>query len=157
MTAAQEPIEALEDTIWAQLNKLEENRNRVVYLVHELAMLQHAAGTAGVGWNNTLGRMDRQRREWAVTERTTRQLNLMAQDLCPDGWVFQLMAYPPMGKEAAGYRAIVSNGDDNVMGTGTTAGAALAHLVAALLDGAVRPLTGDNGGRYIRPDKEDET
>ncbi len=93
-------------------------------------------------------------RERDATLRATHRLNMIVQSLCPDGWVFQVLACSGSNDDLL-YIAVVSNGDDNVLCKAESEAEALADLIARLLHGRVRPLTGNTHGRYIRPDYEE--
>lgn len=84
-----------------------------------------------------------------VIEKCTWDLLIVAKRLCPGHWVLQIEPNFDDKKNRV-YCASVSNGDDNVTGTGTTIAAALADLINYLLHGSVFPL-GGNGGQYVHP------
>jgi hypothetical protein len=78
-------------------------------------------------------------------------LLLIAKRLCPGDWVLQVEpGIDHENNKQRVFHAMVSNGDDNVTGTGKSISSALAQLITYLLNGSVFPLTG-NGGQYIHP------
>lgn len=83
-------------------------------------------------------------------EKSTWYLLIVAEMLCPGDWVLQIEPDTDPKTQKHIYLAVVSNGDDNVAGTGETIACALANLIDYLLHGSVFPLAG-NGGRYIHP------
>jgi len=88
---------------------------------------------------------------YSVIEKTAWDLLIVAKRLCPGDWVLQIEPSIQLDKTKKHiYLAVVSNGDDNVTGSGETIAAALAELINYLLHGNVFPLAG-NGGQYIYP------
>ena len=84
-----------------------------------------------------------------VVEKSTWDLLIVARRLSPGSWVLEISPNFDDKKKRV-YCASVSNGDDNVTGTGETIAAALADLINYLLRGSVFPL-GGNGGQYFHP------
>ena len=84
-----------------------------------------------------------------VVEKATWDLLVVAKRLSPGYWVLEISPNFDDKKNRI-YCASVSNGDDNVTGTGSTIAAALADLINYLLHGSVFPL-GGNGGQYCHP------
>jgi hypothetical protein len=80
-------------------------------------------------------------------------LLLMAQKICPGTWVLQILVDLDEHQQHI-FRAVVTNGDDNITTQGKTPGSAIAKLIHHLLDGAVFPLTG-NMGYYTVEDFDD--
>ncbi len=93
---------------------------------------------------------DRVFRHYEAIEKSTWYLLTIAQMLCPGDWVLQIEPNIDQKTKKFIYLAVVSNGDDNVTGTGETIAGAIANLIDYLLHGSVFPLAG-NGGRYIYP------
>lgn len=85
-----------------------------------------------------------------VIDEVAWNLLCVAKRLCPGDWVLQIEPNIETKTQKHIYLAIVSNGDDNVTGTGETISTALADLILYLLRGSVFPL-GGNGGAYIHP------
>ena len=89
-------------------------------------------------------------RHYSAIENSTWDLLIVAKRLCPGDWVIQIEPNIDAKTNKHIYLAVVSNGDDNVTGSGVTIAAALADLINYLLHGSVFPLAG-NGGQYIYP------
>lgn len=83
-------------------------------------------------------------------EQSAWELLVVAQRLCPGDWVLQIMSSFDGHDQKRIFLAVVSNGDDNVTGTGKTIESALASLINYLLQGSVFPL-GGGGGQYVHP------
>lgn len=83
-------------------------------------------------------------------------LMLIAQRLCPGGeWVIQLFAHQEYNAKdkrlIKKFMATCTNGDDNVTAVCSNPAAAVSLLIHYLLDGALFPLSGGNGGRKTYP------
>ena len=89
-------------------------------------------------------------RHYDAIEKSTWELLVVAKRLCPGDWVLQIEPSVEGQDQKRIFLAVVSNGDDNVTGTGKTIAAALASLIDYLLKGSVFPL-GGSGGQYIHP------
>jgi len=87
---------------------------------------------------------------YSAVDITTWDLLIVAKRLCPGDWVLQIEPNLDQKTQKHVYLAVVSNGDDNVTGSGETVAAALADLINYLLHGCVFPLAG-NGGQYVHP------
>ena len=88
---------------------------------------------------------------YKAVESVAWDLLIVAKRLCPGDWVLQIE--PNLSNDQKHehiYLAVVSNGDDNVAGSGKTIAEALAQLIYYMLQGHVFPLTG-NGGQYLHP------
>lgn len=92
---------------------------------------------------------DRMLKHADVIEKSAWDLLVVASRLCPGEWVLEISPHFD-DKNNRTYCASVSNGDDNVTGSGSTISAALADMINYLLHGSVFPL-GGSGGRYIHP------
>lgn len=89
-------------------------------------------------------------RHYESVDQSTWELLFVAKRLCPGDWVLQIEPSLEGVDQNRIFLAVVSNGDDNVTGTGKTIAAALASLIDYLLKGSVFPL-GGCGGQYIHP------